>query len=64
METYRHTLKLQIGMDWTCSKIEQGRRVEKIFEREMEGSRRKGRPKLRWLENIDKFLCEENFKSW
>jgi len=28
------------------------------------GSRRKGRPRLRWLENIEKNLWEINFKRW
>jgi len=45
-------------------RIDQGRRVKKIFEWEPEGSRRKGRPRLGWLENIEKNLWEVNFKRW
>jgi len=43
-------------------RIDQGRRVKKKFERELEGSRRKGRPRLLWLEDIEKDLCEIEVK--
>jgi len=45
-------------------RIGQGRRVKKVFERELEGSKRKGRPRLRWLEDIEKDLREIEFKRW
>jgi hypothetical protein len=37
-------------------RIDQGRTVKKIFERETKESRRKGRPRLRWQEDIEKDL--------
>jgi hypothetical protein len=39
-------------MNWTCSKRGQGRTVEKIFESKLEGSRRRGRRRLGWLEDV------------
>jgi hypothetical protein len=47
-------------MDWTCNKDE--RTVKKIFESKLEGNRRKERPRLRWLEDVDKDLCEMKVK--
>ena len=41
----------------------QGRTGKKIFERELEGSRR-GRPGLRWLEDLEEDLQELKFKTW
>jgi len=40
-------------MDWTyIVRKEQGRTVKKIFESKSEGSRGRGRPRLRWLEGV------------
>ena len=47
-------------MDWTCSKNESG----KIFENKAEGSRRRGRPRVRWLEDVEKDLMEMKVKRW
>jgi hypothetical protein len=35
---------------------DQGRTVKKIFEIKQEGSRIRGRPKLRWLEDVEKYI--------
>ena len=43
-------------------RIDQGRRDKKIFEWEPEGSRRKGKPRLLCLEDIEKDLCEIEVK--
>ena len=40
------------------------RAVKKIFESKLEGSRRKERPRLRWLEDIEKNLWEMKVKRW
>jgi len=45
-------------------RIDEGRIVKKIFERETEGSIRKGRPRLRWLEYIEKDVRETEVKKW
>jgi hypothetical protein len=45
-------------------RIYQGRIVIKILESKPEGSRRKERPRLRWLEDIEKDLREMKFKRW
>jgi len=45
-------------------RIDDGKLVKKIFEREPEGSRRKGRPSLRWLEDIEKGVWETEGKRW
>jgi hypothetical protein len=44
-------------MEWIghVAKRDQGRTVEKIFESTPEGSRRRGRPKLGWLEDVGRF---------
>jgi len=34
----------------------QGRTVKKVFERKPEGSKRKGRPRVRYLEDVEKDL--------
>jgi hypothetical protein len=34
--------------------MDQGRTMKKIFESEPEGSRRRGRPRMRWLEDVEK----------
>ena len=39
-------------------RTDQGRTVKKIFESKPEGSRRRGRPGLRWLEDAEKVLRE------
>ena len=49
-------------MDWTWSKNDQGRTVKKIFESKPEGSKRRGRPSLRWLEDVEKDLRETKVK--
>jgi hypothetical protein len=40
----------------------QGRIVKKIFKSKPEGSRRTGRPRLRWLEDVKKYLREMKVK--
>jgi len=35
-------------------RMDQGRAVKKVFESKPEGSRRRGRPRLRWLENVER----------
>jgi len=51
-------------MDWTCSKRGSGRTVKKIFDSKLEGSRRKGRPRVRWLEGVQKDLEEMKVRRW
>jgi len=38
--------------------MDQGRKIKKIFESKPEGSRRRGRPRLRWLEGEERDLRE------
>jgi hypothetical protein len=44
--------------------MDQGRTIKKIFGSKLEGSRRKGRPRLRWLEGAEKGLWEVKVKRW
>jgi hypothetical protein len=44
--------------------MDQGRTVKKIFECKPEGSRRMGKPRLRWVEDTEKDLCEIKVKRW
>jgi hypothetical protein len=34
-------------------RLDQGRRVKKIFESKQKGCRKRGRPRLRWLEHVE-----------
>jgi len=51
-------------MDWTCSRNGSGKGFKKIFESKPEVSRRGGRPRLRWLEDVEKDLREVKVKRW
>jgi hypothetical protein len=42
----------------------QGRTVKKISGNKREGSRRRGRTRLRWLEDVEKDLRETKVKRW
>jgi hypothetical protein len=48
--------------DWTGIKMDQGRIAEKVFESKPEGSRRSGRPRLRRLKDVEKYLLETKVK--
>jgi len=52
-------------LEWTghIVRMDQGRTDKKIFESKLEGSRRKGRPRLRWLEDMQKDQWEK-VKRW
>jgi len=39
-------------------------RTCKIFESKRESSRRRGRPRVRWLEDVEKDVREMKFKRW
>jgi len=45
-------------------RMDQGRTVKKIFESKPEGSRRGGRPRMRWLEDVEKDIQEMKVKRW
>jgi len=44
--------------------MDPGREVIKALESKQVGSRRRGRPRLRWLEDVEKDLQEKKFKRW
>jgi len=44
--------------------MSQGRIVKKIFESKPEGCRRRGSPRMRWLEDVEKNLREMKLKRW
>jgi hypothetical protein len=44
--------------------MDQGRTVKKILESKPEGSRRRGRPRMRCLEDVEKDLREIKVKRW
>jgi len=54
------------ALEWTghLVRMDQGRAVKKIFENEPEGSRRRGRPRLRWLEDVGKDPLVMKIKKW
>ena len=44
--------------------MDQGRTVKKIFESKTEGSRRRGKPRMRWLEDVEKDVLEMKVTRW
>ena len=44
-------------------RMDQGRTVTKVFQSKLEGSRR-GRPRLKWLEDVEKDRQEMKVKRW
>jgi hypothetical protein len=40
------------------------RTVKKIFERKLEGRRSRGRPRLRWINDVEDDLREFGVKRW
>jgi hypothetical protein len=44
--------------------MDQGRAVKKVFENKSEGSRIMGRPRLRWLKNVEKNVRNMKIKRW
>jgi hypothetical protein len=47
-------------MDWTCKEWI----VNKVFESKLEGSRRRGRHRVRWLEDVEKVLRQVRIRTW
>jgi len=45
------------------ARMDRGRTL-KVFESKAEGSRRRVRPRLRWMEDVEKDLREMNNKRW
>jgi hypothetical protein len=45
-------------------RIDQGGALKKVFESKPAGSRRRGRPRLRWLEDVERDLREIKVKRW
>lgn len=45
-------------------KVDQRRTVKKVLESKPEGSRRRGRPRLRWVEDVENGLREMKVKRW
>jgi len=51
-------------MDKTCNKMDHGRLLKEMFDSKLGGIRRKKRPRLRWLEDVEKNLREINVNRW
>ena len=45
-------------------RMNETRYVEKIFERELEGRRGRGRPRLRWINDVEDDLRKLGVKRW
>jgi hypothetical protein len=44
--------------------MDQRRVVKKIFDSKLEGRRKVGRPRLRWLDNVENYLRVMKIKRW
>jgi hypothetical protein len=53
-------------LEWIehVERMDQGRTVKKIFESKPAESRRRGNPRLRWLEDEEKDLWETKVRRW
>jgi hypothetical protein len=53
-------------LEWigNVARIDRGRTVKKVFLSKPEESRRRGRPRLRWVENAEKDVWEMKVKRW
>jgi transcription termination factor 2 len=45
-------------------RMDETRSVKKIFERKLEGRRGRGRPKLRWINDVEDDLRKLGVKRW
>jgi hypothetical protein len=63
---FNDTDSILFTLEWIGNLVrnDQGRVVKKIFESKPEGSRRRGRPGLRCLEDIEQDLREMKFNRW
>ena len=53
-------------LEWTghVVRMDEGIIVKKILESKPEGSRRRGRPRMRWLEDVEKNMRGMKVKRW
>jgi len=63
LETAANIKKKRLEWIGHAVRKDQGRTVKKIFQSKPAGRRRRGRPKLRWLDDGEKDLQERNDKS-
>jgi len=54
------------SLEWNghVERMDQGRTVKKILERKLVGTRRRGRPVLRCVEDVQKDLWKTKVKRW
>ena len=45
-------------------RMDQGRTVKKVLEKKPQANRRRGRPRLRWLEDVEKDMREMKVRKW
>ena len=53
-------------MNWLghLERMEEDRMSKKIFTQELEGTRRRGRPRKRWKEEVEKILQVMGVRRW
>jgi len=64
LDTVANIKKKRFGWIGYVVRIDQGRTIKKILKSKPEGSRRRGRSRMRWLEDVDKDLREKKVKRW
>jgi len=62
----RKTNIIAIRISWLghLERMEEDRRAKKIFTRELEGTRRRGRPRKRWKEEVERDLQVLGVRRW
>ena len=56
--------KKKIGVDGHVVRMDHGSELKKTLESKPKGRRRRGRPRLRWLEDVEKDVLEMEVKLW
>ena len=64
LDTVADIKKQRLAWIAHVERIDQGRTVTKIFESERGRSRKRERPRLRWLEDVEEDLREIKVKRW
>jgi hypothetical protein len=64
LDTVAYITEKSLGWVGHVVRLDHGRLVKKTFESKPEGRRRMGRPRMRWLEDVEEDLRERKVERW